>query len=326
MHWRTILQDATISICDIYIVILKIFQYTVPYADQIFPFKPQLQKSNQKAKIMQPETSSFYNKAGLKIFTRAWLPEKDTRGVVVIVHGLNSHGGYYQWAAAQFTDSNYAVYALDLEGRGQSEGERFYVESIYDFVNEVDQLVEIAKASHPDLPVFLLGHSAGGVVACLYTLEHQEKLKGLICESFAYQVPAPDFALAILKGLSHIAPHLHTIKLKNEDFSRDTQIVEAMNSDPLIAGESQPTKTMEQLVIADERLKKEFSQITLPVLILHGTADKATKYSGSEFFYNNTGASDKTLKLYEGHYHDLLNDLDKEKVIADIKEWIVARS
>lgn len=274
---------------------------------------------------MQPTTSTFNNKAGLKIFTRTWAVE-NPRGAIVIVHGLNSHSGYYQWVAEQFTASNYAVYALDLEGRGQSEGERFYVQSIYDYVSEVDQLVDIAKAAHPGLPVFMLGHSAGGVISCIYALEHQEKINGLICESFAYQVPAPDFALAILKGLSHIAPHLHTIKLKNKDFSRNPEVVAFMDSDPLIANESQPTKTMEQLVIADERLKKEFPKITLPVLILHGTKDAATKYSGSEFFYNNAGSADKTLKLYEGHFHDLLNDVDKEVVMADVQQWVMERS
>jgi len=271
---------------------------------------------------MQPKTSTFESKSGLKIFTRTWLPVENARGVIVIVHGLNSHSGYYQWVAEQFTAQNYSVYALDLEGRGNSEGERFYVQSIYDYVNEVDQLVDIAKAAFESLPIFVLGHSAGGVISCLYTLEHQDKINGLICESFAYQVPAPDFALTILKGLSHLAPHLHTIKLKNEDFSRDVAIVETMNNDPLIAHESQPSKTMEQLVIADERLKKEFSLITLPVLILHGTNDKATKYSGSQFFYDNAGTADKTLKLYEGHYHDLLNDIGKEKVMADIQGWV----
>jgi alpha-beta hydrolase superfamily lysophospholipase len=172
------------------------------------------------------------------------------------------------------------------------------------------------------LPVYLLGHSAGGVVSCLYAIEHQEELAGLICESFAFKIPAPDFALAVFKGLAHIAPHAHILHLKNEDFSRDPAIVEAMNADPLIDNEKQPTETLASMVRADERLDKEFSSMTLPVLILHGTHDKATKPSGSQQFFDSVGSIDKTLKLYEGGYHDLLNDTDRDQVMADITAWI----
>jgi alpha-beta hydrolase superfamily lysophospholipase len=216
------------------------------------------------------------------------------------------------------------VYCLDLRGRGRSDGDRFFVQEFSDYISDVSSLIELAKSREPGLPVYLLGHSAGGVTACGYTLEKQSELAGLICESFAFQVPAPDFALAVLKGLSHIAPHAHVLKLKNEDFSRDPKVVQSMNSDPLIANEVQPTQTVAAMVRADERLKKEFPLITLPVLILHGTADKATKPAGSQFFYDTTGSTDKTLKLYEGHYHDLLNDIGKEEVLADISSWIHA--
>jgi alpha-beta hydrolase superfamily lysophospholipase len=218
-----------------------------------------------------------------------------------------------------------ASYAVDLRGRGQSDGERFYVQQFGDYVADVSALVTLTKSRHVGLPVFLLGHSAGGVVSCLYTLDHQAELAGLICESFAYQVPAPDFALAVFKGLSHIAPHAHVLHLKNEDFSRDQKIVEQMNADALIAHETQPTRTLAEMVRADERLKLSFPHITVPVLILHGTADKATRPAGSRFFYDNTGSIDKTLKLYEGSFHDPLNDLDREKVIADVENWIVSR-
>jgi acylglycerol lipase len=163
------------------------------------------------------------------------------------------------------------------------------------------------------------------VISCVYTLEHQAELAGLICESFAFQVAAPDFALAVVKGLSHLAPHAHVLRLKNEEFSRDPHVVQAMNDDPLIAHEVQPTKTVAELVRADERLKQEFPLITLPVLILHGTADKVTRPSGSQLFYDTAGSTDKTLKLYDGHVHDLLNDIDKEVVMADINGWIEAR-
>jgi acylglycerol lipase len=178
------------------------------------------------------------------------------------------------------------------------------------------------KSREPGLPILLLGHSAGGVVACLYTLDHQAELTGLICESFAHELPAPDFALAVFKGLSHVAPHAHILHLPNERFSRDPKVVEAMNNDPLIAHETQPTQTMAAMVRADERLKKEFSQITLPVLILHGTLDKNTKPIGSQHFYDMAGSTDKTLKFYDGGFHDLLNDIDKQLVISDITSWI----
>ena len=266
--------------------------------------------------------SSFEGVGGLKIFTRSWHPDGQPRAVVVIVHGFNSHSGYYTWVAEQFVADGLAAYALDLRGRGKSDGERFYVQKFDDYVNDLATFVTIAKSAEPGLPVFLLGHSAGGVVSCVYTIEHQDELAGFICESFAHEVPAPDFALAVLKGLSHVAPHAHVLKLKNEDFSRDPEVVAAMNDDPLIAHEVQPTQTVAEMVRADERLKVEFPQITLPVLILHGTEDKATKPSGSQRFYDMASSTDKSLELYEGHYHDLLNDLGKEEVMADITAWI----
>jgi acylglycerol lipase len=270
--------------------------------------------------------ASFEGVGGLKIFTRSWHSSTgQPRAVVVIVPGFNSHSGYYRWVAEQLADHELAVYTLDLRGRGKSDGERFYVETFADYVSDVATFITIAKSQEPGLPVFLLGHSAGGVIACLYTLDHQAEIASLICESFAHELPAPDFALAVLKGLSHVAPHAHVIKLNNADFSRDPKVVEAMNSDPLIAHEVQPTQTIAEMVRADERLKQEFGLITLPVLILHGTADKAAKPSGSQRFYDMAGSTDKTLKLYEGHYHDLLNDIDKEIVMADIQQWIDRR-
>ena len=262
---------------------------------------------------------------GNKIFMRSWLPAGKTRAVMLIVPGFNSHSGYYTWVAEQLVASGLAVYAVDLRGRGKSEGERFYVENFQDYVSDVIAMAQIAKSRDPGVPFYMFGHSAGGVVACNYALDHQADLAGLICESFAYQVPAPDFALAVLKGLSHIAPHAHVLKLKNEDFSRDPKAVVAMNGDPLIANESQPTATVAAMVRADERLKRDFPLVKLPVLILHGTADKATRPSGSQEFYDHASATDKTLKFYEGYFHDPLSDLGKEAVMADIKGWLEAR-
>nr|WP_184217581.1 alpha/beta hydrolase [Granulicella aggregans] len=262
------------------------------------------------------------NAKGQNIFVQSWQPASKARAVIVIIPGFNAHSGYYGWVAEQFVAGDLAVYAIDLRGRGKSDGERFYVETFEDYVDDVEALMDIVKAREAGLPILMLGHSAGGVVACLYTIDHPNELAGLICESFAHELPAPDFVLAVFKGLSLIAPHTHLLHLPNEKFSRDARAVEVMDNDPLIGKETQPTRTMAALVRADERLKKEFPLITLPVLILHGTADENTKPSGSQHFYDVVGSVDKTLKLYEGGFHDLLNDIDKSVVISDIKSWI----
>lgn len=262
---------------------------------------------------------------GVGIFVRSWKAVGRPRAVVVICHGVNSHGGQYLWPAAQFAQAGLVPFALDLRGRGKSDGERFFVDSVADYVADVATTVALAKSRNPGLPVFLLGHSAGGVVSCSYALDHQAELAGLVCESFAFQVPAPAIALSLLKGLSQLAPRLPALKLRNEDFSRDPIAVRILNGDPLTRGEVQPAKTVAALVRANERLRREFPRIRLPVLILHGTADKATMAAGSQFFHETAGSPDKTLKLYDGHYHDLLNDVGKEAVLADIQGWIDAR-
>jgi len=269
--------------------------------------------------------SSFESTGGVKIATRSWSAEGKPRAIMILVHGFNAHSGYMVWPGEQFSASGFATYALDLRGRGKSEGERFYIESFSEYLADVDGLVKIAREENPGLPVYMLGHSAGGVIATSYVFDHQPEIAGLICESFAFDVGIPDVASLILKGLSHLAPHLHVFTLKNEIFSRDPDAVARMNNDPLIANESQPATTSAELLKAADALLKNMPKFTTPVFIIHGTADKATRYQGSQYFYDHAGSTDKTLKLYEGYYHDLLNDVDKEIVMKDILEWLNER-
>jgi alpha-beta hydrolase superfamily lysophospholipase len=262
---------------------------------------------------------------GLKIFTRSWRPESTPRAVIVLSHGFNSHSGYYLWAAEQLLASGLAVHAFDYRGRGKSDGERYYIESFSEYQSDLDLVVKLARSREPGLPLFVLGHSAGGVIACNYVLDHQPEIAGLICESFAYRVPAPDFALAVLKGLSHLAPHAHVLNLPKKEFSRDPKVTQALIDDPLLADEVQPTRTVAEMVRADERLKRDFPLFKLPLLIIHGTRDTVTRPEGSQEFHDRAGSADKTLKLYDGYFHDPLNDIGKEAVMADIRAWLEKR-
>ncbi len=272
-----------------------------------------------------PVTQEWLDGTGGKIFTRHWEPEESPKASLVICHGVNSHGGQYVGAGEEFASRGFAVTALDLRGRGKSDGERFYIESIDEYVSDLSLAIEKARAKHPELPLYLLGHSAGGVTSTTYALDYQERIDGLICESFAFRVFAPNFALKLLEGASHVLPHAHVLRLKMEDFSRDPEWVAQLNADPLTLDEVQPVSTVAAFARAGERFQREFGKITLPVLILHGTEDKATRPDGSEQFFNEAGSTDKTLKLYEGYYHDLLNDLGRETVFEDIDAWISER-
>ena len=212
-------------------------------------------------------TEELIKGTGGSLFVRTWRPAGKARGVVAIVPGFNSHSGHYLWAGDQLAASGLAVYAVDLRGRGKSDGERFYIDSIDDYVADVSVTIEHARAKHPELPVYLLGHSAGGVTSTTYALDHQDRIDGLICESFAFRVFAPNLALKLLEGASHIVPHAHVLRLKMEDFSRDPEWVAQLNADPLTLDEVQPVSTVAAFARAGERFEREFGRITLPVFL-----------------------------------------------------------
>ena len=269
--------------------------------------------------------ATFAGVGGVKIFTRSWQPEGTVRGVVILVHGFNSHSGYFKWPAEQFASQGFAAYALDHQGRGKSQGERFFIDKFSNWVDDVNTLAGLARSQNPGLPVFVLGHSVGGVIASTYTFEHQHDVAGLICESWAYDVGLPNLVQLAFEGVGKLVPHLPLYSLKNEIFSRDPAVVEQMNNDPLINTEKEPAETASEVLKAAARIKENMPNLRVPVFIIHGTDDKATRSQGSQYFFDNVGSTDKTLKLYEGGYHDLLNDIDKKVVMADINDWIDAR-
>ena len=271
---------------------------------------------------MQEET--FEGRFGTKIFMRSLRPATP-KAVVVISHGVNSHSGQYLWTIEQLAAAGFSVYAIDHRGRGKSEGPRFYIDDIADYTEDLGTLIAMAKQRDPGLPVFLLGHSAGGVIGCTWTLDHQRDIKGFICESFAFEVPAPAAVLAVVRFFGKVAPKLPVLKLKMKDFSRDPKAVAALEADPLCKGEVQPARTVAALLKATDRMRAEFDLITLPIFVMHGSEDHATVPAGSKLFHEKAGSRDKTLKIYEGHFHDLLNDIGKEQVLVDIVAWINTR-
>lgn len=273
---------------------------------------------------MAVREENFIGRHGTRLQMRSWRPDAP-RAVVVICHGVNSHSGQYLWAGDLLARAGFSVYAYDHRGRGRSEGPRFYIDDIADYTEDLGTFIALAKSREDGLKVFLLGHSAGGVVSCTWALDHQSEIAGFICESFAFQVPAPAPVLALVRLLANITPKLPVLKLKMKDFTRDPSALAALEADPLTRGEVQPARTVAALLAATDRMRREFADISVPLLVMHGTADRATVPAGSQFFFDHAGSRDKTLKLYDAHFHDLLNDLGKQVVMADIVAWIEAR-
>ena len=160
--------------------------------------------------------------------------------------------------------------------------------------------------------------SNGDLIRAAY--QHWEESLGSDPEPF-FALVSEEFAMASVLN----PPDLPALKLKMKDFSRDPAWVAELLADPYTQDETQPVETVAALVRAGERMAKEFGTITLPVLIMHGTADKATRPDGSQEFFDHAGSPDKQLILYQDHYHDLLNDLGRERVMADVVGWLEAR-
>jgi alpha-beta hydrolase superfamily lysophospholipase len=285
-------------------------------------------ENKEKAMSSTPEMreETFAGSIGVELHLRSWRPAATPRASVIVVHGFKGHGGRYADTAGALVRAGFAVYAPDLRGHGKSQGERFWVDDFSDYVDDLARLVALVRYREADGPLFLLGHSVGGVIASLYALEHVSELAGLISASIAFELPPPAFALALMKGLDHIAPRVKVLALKKEDFSRDPAVVDDMKTDALIVHTPGPVHTLAEMIRADERLAKNLPALTTPVLVLHGTADRATRPSGSQRFVDTVGAKDKALKLYEGGVHDLLHDIDKGRVLSDIIGWLEARS
>lgn len=260
-----------------------------------------------------------------RLLVRSWSPVDEPRATLVVVPGFHSHGAYYQRFAQTMERRNIVTFAIDLRGRGRSSGVRYVVERFAEYVEDIEAVTSLAGARFPARPLFLLGHGAGGVAACSYVLANPRGLSGLICESFALQTPAFAVPEMFVRPLASLAPRLPLLRLRAAHFSRDPDMVGRMEADALIRNERQPARTLVALLGANQSLRASLKDIALPLLILHGSADRIALTSGSQFFHEVSASRDKTLQIFEGYYHDLLNDRGGEYVAERIHDWMAAR-
>ena len=203
----------------------------------------------------QPD-GRFTGAAGVEIFWRAWLPIGEPRAVVVLAHGAGEHLGRYEHVAARLVSEEYAVYALDHRGHGRSDGPRALIDRVGNAVADIDQLVSRASSEHPDVPLFLLGHSMGGCLAVRYAIGHQDRLRGLVLSGpLAALDAAPAPVRLIARGLSAVTPRLGVFAVDPSLVSRDPEVVKAYQNDPLVHHGKLPVRTVAELAAAVESFR-----------------------------------------------------------------------
>jgi acylglycerol lipase len=269
----------------------------------------------------------FTGQAGAELYEQSW-QAASPRAVLVIVHGLKDHGNRYASFASRLVENGVSVYAADLRGHGHSDGIRVYVDSFEQYLGDLDTFLAFVRAREPGKPIFLLGHSMGGAISCLYAIAKKPSpgIAGLILSAAALRADVSFFKSIGTTLVAGLSPHDAVFQLDLNDFSRDPDVVQAGLHDPLIYQDPAPARTAKQLLRAIDDIDDHMEDITVPLLILHGTLDRITPPDGSKELYSRSRSTDKTLKLYDGLFHDLLHEPEKDRVTRDIVSWISTRS
>jgi alpha-beta hydrolase superfamily lysophospholipase len=279
--------------------------------------------TNSKEGGVQRIEATFPTTGELTLFECVWLPDSPPRGTVVLVHGYAEHCGRYDHVAAYLTGRGYAVYALDLRGHGRSEGPRTLVRSFNEYLDDVDALLARVR-EHASAPLFLLGHSMGGCIVSLSAVTRRPAVAGIVLSGAVLQPPRGVQAL-LLRVLALVAkpfPRLGLTTLDSALVSRDPAEVAKYDADPLNYRGKVPLGTAIAMMRAVGMIRKRAPSITAPLLILHGSTDGLADPEGSHWLYEHAGSGDKMRKVYEGLYHEILNEPEKDLVMSDIAAWL----
>ncbi len=276
---------------------------------------------------MKQTEGNFKSIRDLNIYYHGWLPDGDVKAVLFLVHGVGEYCERYTNLINHFVPLGYAVYGLDHIGHGKSGGEREMVVRFEDFTEPLLTYYKMVKGWHPQQPIFIYGHSMGGLITSFHLLEHQADFKGAIISAPAVKVPDNISPLVIAIGnlLSTIAPKAGLIGLDTSYLSHDKAVVDAYNADALVFHGKMPARLSAEMLRAMSRVTAEAGKISLPLFILQGSADKIVDPAGAPLLYEKAGSKDKTLKVYEGLYHEVHNEPERDTMFKDMETWLQAR-
>lgn len=269
--------------------------------------------------------NSFKTRDGSTLFYRYWRPSDETKALIIGVHGYAEHSGRYSHVGEFFASNGFAFYMHDLRGHGKSDGERGYVDSFWDFINDLDQFMNYVRRKEDEEKSFLLGHSMGGLISVIYAIEHPTKISGLITSGAALKtsIKIGKIQEALMKTLSKVRPKYRPeIIIESSLLTHDPEINKAYEEDPLVF-KFGTVRLLTEMTKAMDWAWKNVERLNVPVLMLHGSEDKIVPVEASKEFFDLVKVADKELKIFNGFYHEIMNEKGKEEVLRTILKWIL---
>ena len=267
---------------------------------------------------------------GLKLFWRRWAPDGEAKGVVVLVPGAAEHSGRYEHVAERLNEAGYIVNGLDLRGLGRSDGEPFDLRDPFDtYMADLDRFLEAVDAAEdPALPRFMLAHSMGGGIAARDLATRPDwQPAGVVLSGplVGLDQRIPKFALKVVMWLGERFPRLRVPMNPPGWISRNKAVVAAYSRDPHVFHGPLRICVMGSLIGAGLLAEEEAPKVKQPFLLIHGTADKLVTHKAGTLFHERAGSEDKSIKLYDGLYHEVLNEPERRQVLDDVVGWLDAR-
>jgi len=273
---------------------------------------------------MTPVEKSFTGLGGTNIVYDVYEPAGPPVGLILVTHGVAEHAGRYRHVAEVLVGLGLRVVIPDHRGHGRSGGKRLLARDMSEFTTDLETLRRLEVVD--GRPTYLLGHSMGGQIALDYALDHQSSLTALILSAPAV-LPGDDISpllMKVAKVLGKVVPGLPGQKLSSASISRDPAVVKAYDEDPLNFRGALPAGVGGAMLRTMDTFPSRLPSLKLPLLVLSGTGDKIVNPEGAELVVRLAGSTDKTLKSYDGLYHEVFNEPEKELVLGDLADWLKA--
>ncbi len=273
------------------------------------------------------KTGIFTGHGGMQLFHQSWIPEKGMKALAVIVHGGGDHSGRFGNVVEAFLPAGIGIAMPDLRGHGKSPGKRGHINAWDEYRQDLEHFLEVVRPGYAGVPQFLFGHSMGAVIVLDFCIRRQPAFDGIVCTSPAIgKLGIPPVMFRLARLLDRVWPSLVLPNgLVVPDLSRDEAFIAKTKSDPLYHTRSTPRFGMEMLRTV-EFIHEKAHTIGLPLYLIHGRDDRIAAIEGSQKLADSLSKGRITYREYEGGYHELFNDLDKEIVLQDMVNWMVQLS